>query len=65
LGTSNKIKTAIDSNGQYRRKRNQIAHKAKEFKSESFYKKYRQVIDDAIIQLIKKLSQKVNHKQCE
>ena len=62
LGTCNSIKNAIDSTGKYRPKRNRIAHKAEEFRSESDYKGYCKVIDLAITQLIAKLSTEANKK---
>lgn len=63
LGTCNNIKVAIDSNDKYRSKRNRIAHKAEEFRSERHYIGYREVIDKAIKQLLTKLSQKVNENK--
>lgn len=63
LGTSTSIKEALDSNGKYRPKRNRIAHKAEEFRSEKDYLGYREAIDKAIKQLLTKLSQKVNAKK--
>ena len=60
LGTCNSISEAIDSNKKYKPKRNRIAHKAEEFRSESDYKAYLKVIDAAIKQLITKLSIEIN-----
>ncbi len=60
LGTCSKIKAAIDSKNKYRPKRNRIAHKAEEFRSEKDYLGYRLAIDAAIKQLLTKLSQKIN-----
>jgi len=58
LGTSNDIKTVIASNGKFRRKRNQIAHKAEGLETEKTYLEYRKTIDKAITQLISSLSRK-------
>ena len=63
LGTANSIKIAIDSGEKFRPKRNAIAHKADGLKSEKTYLEYRQAIDSAITQLIKKLSEKINKNQ--
>jgi len=63
LGTCNNIKIAIDSNDRYRSKRNRIAHKAEEFRSERHYMEYKEVLDKAIKQLLTKLSQKVNENK--
>ncbi len=60
LGTCNSIKTALNSTDKYRAKRNRIAHKAEEFRSEKDYLRYREVIDKAIVQLIANLSTKIN-----
>jgi hypothetical protein len=59
LGVCSSIKTAIDSREKYRRKRNRIAHKAEEFRSEKDYFVYKDAIDAAIKQLLTKLSQKI------
>ena len=63
LGTCNSIKTALDSTDKYRAKRNRIAHKTEEFRSEENYLGYREVVDKAIAQLIAKLSQKINTRK--
>ncbi|MES9855090.1 MAG: hypothetical protein ABW166_00600 [Sedimenticola sp.] len=60
LGKCNSVKVALDSNDKYRPKRNRIAHKAEEFRSEKGYLGYKQAVDDAIKQLLTKLTQKVN-----
>ena len=60
IGTCNNVKVALDSNEKYRPKRNRIAHKAEEFRSKKDYLGYKNVVDDAIKQLLTKLTQKVN-----
>ncbi len=60
LGKCNCIKDALDSNGKYRLKRNRIAHKAEEFRSDKDYFGYKKVVDGAIRQLLSKLTQKVS-----
>tara|TARA_R110001583_G_scaffold194824_1_gene367223 strand:- start:82 stop:567 length:486 start_codon:yes stop_codon:yes gene_type:complete len=60
FGTCNNIKKALDSNEKYRPKRNRIAHKAEEFRSEKDYLEYKGLVDKAIKQMITKLSQKAN-----
>jgi len=60
LGTCNSIKAVLDSDEKYLPKRNRIAHKAEEFKSEKVYRNCRGAIDKAIKQLVTKLSQKIN-----
>ena len=60
LGTSNSIKTAIDSKGKFRRKRNNVAHKAENFRTENTYSEFKKTIDKAIIQLLTNLSKKIN-----
>jgi len=60
LGTCSNIKTAIDPSEKFRQKRNRIAHKAEDFKSEKYYMNYKDAIDKAIKQLLTKLSQKAN-----
>ncbi len=63
LGNCNKIKEVLDSNGKYRPKRNRIAHKAEEFRSEKDYMGYKKSVDDAIKQLLTKLSMKANTRK--
>jgi len=63
IGACSSIKIALDSKEPYRAKRNRIAHKAEEFKSEKYYTSYRKVVDKAIKQLLTKLSQKVNARK--
>lgn len=63
LGKCNCVKDALDSNGKYRPKRNRIAHKAEEFRSEKDYFIYKKAVDDAIKQLLTKLTQKVNMRK--
>jgi hypothetical protein len=60
FGTCNSIKKVLDSKGKYRPKRNRIAHKAEEFRSEKDYLEYKGLVDKAIKQMITKLSQKAN-----
>ena len=60
FGECNYLKVAIDSTGKYRKKRNKIAHKAEEFRSEKDYLSYKKAVDEAIKQLLSTLSQKVN-----
>ncbi|MCK4378674.1 MAG: hypothetical protein KAW01_04995, partial [Deltaproteobacteria bacterium] len=48
LGTSNSIKTAIDTSGKFREMRNKIAHKAEGLKSEKGYLEFKKTIDKAI-----------------
>ena len=60
LGKCNKVEVALDSKEKYRPKRNRIAHKAEEFRSEKDYLGYKQAVDDAITQLLTKLTLKVN-----
>lgn len=55
LGKCNCVKDAIDSKKKYYSKRNRIAHKAEEFRSEKDYFNYKRVVDDAIKQLLTKL----------
>lgn len=62
LGACKKVEVALKSDGKYRPKRNRIAHKAEEFKSENNYLEYRKAIDAAIEQLLTKLSRKTNAK---
>jgi hypothetical protein len=56
LGECNRIKNAIDSGGKCRPKRNRIAHKAEEFRSETTYLNCKKGVDDAIQQLLTKLT---------
>ena len=60
IGKCNNVKVALDSNEKYRPKRNRIAHKVEEFRSEKDYLGYKKAVDDAIKQLLTKLTQKVN-----
>ena len=60
IGNCSKIEVVLDSGKRYRRRRNRIAHKAEEFSTKKTYSNYKTAIDEAIKQLITKLSQKVN-----
>lgn len=62
LGTCNCITNTMDSVNKFRKKRNQIAHKAEEFQFKNKYNEYKEAVDKAIKQLITILSRKINEK---
>jgi len=51
LGKMNYVRTIMDSNGKWRKRRNSIAHNALHFGSEETYKEYKHDLLNAINQL--------------